>query len=367
MTSVDVLPVQAAVVARELARAPTADANGGVRLRRPFPGEPRLDGPGSGDALPDEAARGLVGECARAVDMTPYYADDTLTLYCGDAATALAELPAASVHCVVTSPPYWGLRDYGMPGQLGLEPTPEEYVERMVAVFREVRRVLRADGTFWSNMGDSYAQSGKGGGGPFQAERPGYLPGVRGRPLRAMPGGETADGVLKPKDLIGIPWRLAFALQADGWYLRPDIIWAKPNPDARERDGSADQEPRVHVPARKGALLLLRRGGGARAAPGTARWAPSTALRPPQRSRRPAATAEAGISRLHQPNRPQPPIRLGPSPPNPIPALISLPSRRNWSTCASRWAVRRMASCSTLSLERVQPASSPTASAAGPS
>ena len=162
--------------------------------------------------------------------MTPYYADDTLTLYCGDAATALAELPAASVHCVVTSPPYWGLRDYGMPGQLGLEPTPEEYVERMVAVFREVRRVLRADGTFWSNMGDSYAQSGKGGGGPFEAERPGYLPGVRGRPLRAMPGGETADGVLKPKDLIGIPWRLAFALQADGWYLRSDIIWAKPNP-----------------------------------------------------------------------------------------------------------------------------------------
>jgi DNA modification methylase len=184
--------------------------------------------------------------------VTPFWSDDHLTLYGGDCRAVLAELPAESVHCVVTSPPYWGLRDYGtaswdggdeacdherarkaignspsakstlttnngkgpQPGdkfsagsqsgfgqscpcgarridsQLGLEPTPEAYVENMVAVFREVRRVLRADGTLWLNLGDSFGD----------------------------------------KQLQGIPWRVAFALQADGWYLRSDIIWSKPNP-----------------------------------------------------------------------------------------------------------------------------------------
>jgi DNA modification methylase len=208
--------------------------------------------------------------------MTPYYQDLSTTVYAGDALTVLRQLPAERVHCVVTSPPYWGLRDYGTAtwdggaedcdhrqqlggegassakqntsagtqtiayrdacgkcgarrtdAQLGLESTPEEYVARMVEVFREVRRVLRDDGTCWVNMGDSYATGGgrvgeaPGGGKQGEAWR---LRGIMTTPNRLpLPG-------LKSKDLVGIPWRLAFALQADGWYLRSDIIWAKPNP-----------------------------------------------------------------------------------------------------------------------------------------
>lgn len=118
----------------------------------------------------------------------------------GDCREALQSLPSESVNCVVTSPPYFGLRDYGVDGQIGLEATPDAFVSELVAVFRAVRRVLRNDGTLWLNLGDTYATQG------------------------------GAHGGLKPKDLIGIPWRVAFALQADGWYLRQDIIWAKPNP-----------------------------------------------------------------------------------------------------------------------------------------
>jgi DNA modification methylase len=129
-------------------------------------------------------------------------------------------MPDESVQCVVTSPPYWGLRDYGVEGQLGLEATPEAYVERMVAVFREVRRVLRRDGTLWLNIGDSYAASGPAGGAGKQHTNVGSV----GVPVR-KPMGDC-----KPKDLVGIPWMLAFALRADGWWLRQDIIWAKPNP-----------------------------------------------------------------------------------------------------------------------------------------
>ena len=125
-----------------------------------------------------------------------------------------------SVQCVVTSPPYWGLRDYGVDGQLGLEKTPEEYVENMVGVFREVRRVLRGDGTLWLNLGDSYANTSGGLG--KQWSNAGTVQ-MRGR-TKEIPFG------LKPKDLVGIPWRVAFALQSDGWYLRSDIIWSKPNP-----------------------------------------------------------------------------------------------------------------------------------------
>lgn len=147
------------------------------------------------------------------------------TLYLGDCIETMRRLPAGSVHTCVTSPPYFGLRDYGVDGQIGLEPTPDEYVAALVAVFREVRRVLRDDGTLWLNLGDSYAanrgcqvEQSKGGPkhGPAQA--------VGGR------GQKASDYGLKPKDLIGIPWRVAFALQADGWYLRQDIIWHKPNP-----------------------------------------------------------------------------------------------------------------------------------------
>ena len=139
---------------------------------------------------------------------------------CGDALEVLRTLPSESVHCVVTSPPYWCLRDYHVEGQIGLEQSPEDYVSRLVAVFGEVRRVLRPDGTLWLNLGDCYNGSGGAGGdynkGGLEEGQPKY------------PGRKIAR--LKPKDLVGIPWRVAFALQADGWYLRSDIIWHKPNP-----------------------------------------------------------------------------------------------------------------------------------------
>ena len=148
----------------------------------------------------------------------------------GDCLQQLATLPAASVQCCVTSPPYWGLRDYGTAGQLGLEATPDEYVANMVAVFREVRRVLREDGTCWLNLGDSYvahkprqnavhSQSGNIGSQSAAFDAASRSVDLRGK-----------HAVLKDKDLVGIPWRVAFALQADGWWLRQDIIWAKPNP-----------------------------------------------------------------------------------------------------------------------------------------
>ncbi len=219
--------------------------------------------------------------------MTPYYADDWLTVYLGDCRQVMAELPAESVHCVVTSPPYWGLRDYGtatweggdeacdhlagplvsaksglrndgrehvgpydgekavtagMPhrdtcrkcgarridAQLGLEPTPEAYVESMVAAFREVKRVLRADGTVWLNLGDSYATKPQGHSAEW-LERTGGNMGLNSRNRTTHHETQLPPG-LAAKQLVGIPWRVAFALQADGWYLRSDIIWSKPNP-----------------------------------------------------------------------------------------------------------------------------------------
>jgi DNA modification methylase len=140
----------------------------------------------------------------------------------GDCRDILSQMPNASVHCCVTSPPYFGLRDYGVAGQIGLEPTPDEFVARLVEVFREVRRVLRDDGTLWLNLGDSYANDGKWGG---------HTGGKHVSSLHCTPIGRNKKYTgLKPKDLIGIPWRVAFALQADCWYLRQDIIWHKPNP-----------------------------------------------------------------------------------------------------------------------------------------
>jgi DNA modification methylase len=210
-----------------------------------------------------------------------HYQDDWLTVYLGDCRTELQTLPAESVHCVVTSPPYWGLRDYGTAswaggdaecdhrkadqgqkhagsdgklgtnntnwdhrnepyegvcgkcgavredGQLGLEPTPDAYIEAMVGVFREVKRVLRRDGTCWVNMGDSYATGTATPSKPSADNDVGYWNNADGLGRSRIDGRESG---LKPKDLIGMPWRLAFALQADGWYLRSDIIWAKPNP-----------------------------------------------------------------------------------------------------------------------------------------
>ena len=175
----------------------------------------------------------------------------TVTVIEGDSRAVLSTLPEASVQCCVTSPPYFGLRDYGHAGQIGLEPTPDAYVAEMVALFREVRRVLKDDGTLWLNLGDSYAA--QRGGTEMPAET--LAGGVGGKSLdtdsyrgrgfsaKMLTGQESAPSRnapvahrnakafgLKHKDLIGIPWRVAFGLQADGWYLRSDIIWHKPNP-----------------------------------------------------------------------------------------------------------------------------------------
>jgi DNA modification methylase len=185
----------------------------------------------------------------------------------GDCRALLRDLPDESVNCVVTSPPYWGLRDYGVDGQLGLEATPEEYVALMVEVFSDIRRVLRADGTLWLNLGDSYVSAPPGNKredlarsrdvkGPARRRRAWNAGAASIHPTRGARGDRLANGHgkmtarktfrrdgaavggpahlsapdLKLKDKVGIPWRVAFALQAEGWYLRSDIIWAKPNP-----------------------------------------------------------------------------------------------------------------------------------------
>lgn len=147
-------------------------------------------------------------------------------IYQGDVLDILRSWPDEVVNCVVTSPPYWGLRDYGVTGQLGLEKTPEEYVAKMVDVFHEVWRVLRKDGSIFLNLGDSYAHNGACGGGSPDGERTSR---TTDRLKQKKMNYKVPPG-LKPKDLVGIPWMVAFALRADGWYLRSDIIWAKPNP-----------------------------------------------------------------------------------------------------------------------------------------
>ena len=152
--------------------------------------------------------------------------DGDVRIWHGDVIDCLRKLSERSVQTCVTSPPYWGLRDYGQDGQIGLEATPDEYVARLVEVFRGVRRVLRDDGTLWLNLGDSYHGGGGGnyGNGLSVASKHGqHLTNVRNHL-------DLSDAGIKPKDLVGIPWRVAFALQADGWYLRSDIIWHKPNP-----------------------------------------------------------------------------------------------------------------------------------------
>jgi DNA modification methylase len=154
--------------------------------------------------------------------MSAYYTDDTITLHLGDALEVLRGMPAGSVDCTVTSPPYFGLRDYGMPGQIGAEASPAEYVERLRVLFAEVRRVLVDDGTLWLNLGDSYAGGGGGAGGKAGA----YIDG--GTPRRNGAHHYERMGV-GPKNLLGMPWRVAFALQDDGWILRSAVVWSKPN------------------------------------------------------------------------------------------------------------------------------------------
>lgn len=162
-------------------------------------------------------------------------------LLVGDCLESLKRMPDQSVNCCVTSPPYFGLRDYGHDGQIGLEQTPDAFVAKLVEVFREVRRVLRDDGTLWLNLGDSYAGGNTGGKwreGSARAD--GDVRGDGSTSRRNRNGNGAVEG-LKPKDLIGIPWRVAFALQADGWYLRQDIIWAKGTSGAR-REGNTMPE-----------------------------------------------------------------------------------------------------------------------------
>jgi len=163
-------------------------------------------------------------------DGKPIEIDGINTIINGDSLEVIKTLPDNSINCCVTSPPYWGLRDYGVEGQFGLEKTPEEYVGKMVAVFREVRRVLKDDGTLWLNIGDSYAsfRDGKATPDTTRGESTGTLV-PKGSAKNRMASTFTGTNI-KHKDLIGIPWRVAFALQADGWYLRQDIIWHKPNP-----------------------------------------------------------------------------------------------------------------------------------------
>jgi site-specific DNA-methyltransferase (cytosine-N4-specific) len=149
----------------------------------------------------------------------PSYSDvPSCKVIVGDCLTLLKETPDQTFNCCVTSPPYWGLRDYGTEGQIGAETTIEEYINNLVKVFHEVRRTLRDDGTLWLNIGDSYTSGNRT-----------WRQTDKKNPARAMSYRPPTPRGLKPKDLIGVPWKLAFALQADGWYLRSDIIWNKPN------------------------------------------------------------------------------------------------------------------------------------------
>jgi len=147
-----------------------------------------------------------------------FYSDHGIAVYLADARRKLPSFADEAFHCCVTSPPYWGLRDYDHPDQIGAEPILDDYLRDLVALFREVRRALREDGTFWLNIGDAYTSGGRTWRAPDKKN-----------PGRAMSYRPDTPAGLKPKDLIGLPWRLAFALQADGWYLRSDIIWNKPN------------------------------------------------------------------------------------------------------------------------------------------
>lgn len=203
----------------------------------------------------------------------------------GGCLDVLRSMPDESVNCCITSPPYWGLRDYGVTGQLGLEKTPEEYVAKLVEIFREVRRVLRNDGTLWLNLGDSYWNTN----GFARADKNWQRNGRNNAPAndRTLPKHE----ILKVKDLVGIPWRVAFALQADGWYLRQDIIWHKPNPmpesvtdrctKAHEYifllsksaryyyDADAIKEPSIWAEDNRSGLGNIRYGGKRNGDPGT--------------------------------------------------------------------------------------------------
>lgn len=150
-------------------------------------------------------------------------------IYCGNSLSILQQLPSESVQMCVTSPPYYGLRDYGVDGQIGIEPTPSEYTEVLVTVFQEVRRILKPDGTLWLNIGDSYAGSGKGAWSKPIEKRPSSKQVYHCKSDDRNATMPKRWKNIKAKDLLGIPWLLAFSLRDDGWYLRSDVIWQKPN------------------------------------------------------------------------------------------------------------------------------------------
>ena len=168
----------------------------------------------AGDAEPASYVTVWHGED---IDYDALLATDSAVV-CGDAERVLLAIPAQSVQTIVTSPPYWSLRDYGIDGQIGLEESVEQFIKRLAQVFDQAFRVLRNDGTLWLNIGDSYTSGGRTWRAPD-----------RKNPARAMGVRPPTPDGLKPKDLIGVPWRLAFALQAAGWYLRSEIVWNKPN------------------------------------------------------------------------------------------------------------------------------------------
>ncbi|MDO4569056.1 MAG: site-specific DNA-methyltransferase [Planctomycetia bacterium] len=151
------------------------------------------------------------------ITKTPIVLNESIIIE-SDAILALQKLPSLSIQCIVTSPPYWGLRDYGIEGQIGLEEKLQQYINKLVSIFAEAKRVLKNDGILWLNIGDGYTSGNRG-----------YRAPDKKNPARAMNVRPDTPEGLKPKDLLGIPWRLALALQADGWYLRSDIIWNKPN------------------------------------------------------------------------------------------------------------------------------------------
>ena len=154
----------------------------------------------------------------RALLRLPLGKPDDSEIFVGDSLAILRGIEADRYQSCVTSPPYWGLRDYGIVGQIGAEPTLQEYIDHLVVTFREVRRVLKPTGTLWLNVGDGYTSGGRS-----------WRHADKKNPARGMDYRPKTPQGLKPKDLIGVPWRLAFALQADGWYLRSDIVWNKPN------------------------------------------------------------------------------------------------------------------------------------------
>ena len=168
----------------------------------------------------------------------------TVSIIKGDCRDVLRTLPDESVHCVVTSPPYWGAqRDYGHDAQLGMERTPETFVGALVEVFEEVRRVLRSDGVLWLNMGDSYAASGKGGGGKLMEAR-----GDKWSHRKHLKGWRSPPPGYKEKDLVGVPWMLATRLRLAGWYLRRDVVWSK---------GAATEPVRADRPSGSHEMLFL--------------------------------------------------------------------------------------------------------------